>query len=161
MNTYDLDQSGRHFIDELGGESACYKYQVGPRIYPAYTCLSVNDEVVHGIINIDRVLKEGDVISVDVCTRYNGYIGDNCRTVPVGSVEPDVQGCLMKRKSRCTRGLKQATRKSGREDIQRCSANGGRCGILRYSILWVTVLARVYTKNRRYRISEDRGMDLS
>ena len=108
MNTYDLDQSGRHFIDELGGESACYKYQVGPRIYPAYTCLSVNDEVVHGIGSIDRVLKEGDVISVDVCTRYNGYIGDNCRTVPVGSVEPDVQRLLDVTEESMYAGIKAA-----------------------------------------------------
>ena len=110
MNTYDLDQSGRHFIDELGGESACYKYQVGPRIYPAYTCLSVNDEVVHGIGSIDRVLKEGDVISVDVCTRYNGYIGDNCRTVPVGSVEPDVQRLLDVTEESMYAGIKAARR---------------------------------------------------
>ena len=110
MNTYDLDQSGRCFIDELGGESACYKYQIGSRIYPAYTCLSVNDEVVHGIGSIDRVLKVGDVISIDVCTRYNGYIGDNCRTVPVGSVEPDVQRLLDLTEESMYAGIKAARR---------------------------------------------------
>ena len=110
MNTYDLDQSGRRFIDELGGESACYRYHVGSRIYPAYTCLSINDEVVHGIGSIDRVLKEGDVISVDVCTRYNGYIGDNCRTVPVGSVEPDVQRLLDVTEDSMYAGIKAARR---------------------------------------------------
>lgn len=94
MNTYDLDQAGRRFIEELGAESACYKYKVGSRVYPAFTCLSVNDEVVHGIGSLDRVLQDGDVISVDVCTRYNGYIGDNCRTVAVGRVEPEVQRLL-------------------------------------------------------------------
>jgi methionyl aminopeptidase len=110
MNTYDLDQSGRRFIDELGGESACYKYQVGSRIYPAYTCLSVNDEVVHGIGSIDRVLKEGDVISVDVCTRYNGYIGDNCRTIAVGQVEPEVQRLLDVTEESLYAGIKAARR---------------------------------------------------
>ena len=110
MNTYDLDQSGRRFIDELGGESACYRYHVGSRIYPAYTCLSINDEVVHGIGSIDRVLEEGDVISVDVCTRYNGYIGDNCRTVPVGSVEPDVQRLLDVTEDSMYAGIKAARR---------------------------------------------------
>jgi len=110
MNTYDLDQSGRRFIDELGGESACYRYHVGSRIYPAYTCLSVNDEVVHGIGSIDRVLDQGDVISVDVCTRYNGYIGDNCRTVPVGSVEPDVQRLLDVTEDSMYEGIKAARR---------------------------------------------------
>ncbi len=108
LNTYDLDQSGRRFIEELGAESACYKYQVGSRIYPAYTCLSVNDEVVHGIGSIDRVLREGDVISVDVCTRYNGYIGDNCRTVAVGTVDPEVQWLLDITEESLYEGIKAA-----------------------------------------------------
>lgn len=108
LNTYDLDQSGRRFIEELGAESACYKYQVGSRIYPAYTCLSVNDEVVHGIGSIDRVLREGDVISVDVCTRYNGYIGDNCRTVAVGTVDPEVQRLLDITEESLYEGIKAA-----------------------------------------------------
>ncbi|MEM9160203.1 MAG: type I methionyl aminopeptidase [Verrucomicrobiota bacterium] len=94
MNTYDLDQMGRRFIEELGAESACYNYQVGSRVYPAYTCLSVNDEIVHGIGKMNRVLMEGDNISVDVCTRYFGYIGDNCRTVAVGNASPDMEDLL-------------------------------------------------------------------
>lgn len=94
MNTYDLDQAGRRFIEELGAESACYKYTVGSRVFPSWTCLSVNNEVVHGIGTLERVLKEGDIISVDVCTRYQGYIGDNCRTVPVGRVDSQLQRLL-------------------------------------------------------------------
>ncbi|OUW15371.1 MAG: type I methionyl aminopeptidase [Opitutales bacterium TMED158] len=113
MNTYDLDQAGRRFIEELGAESACYKYQVGSRIFPAYTCLSVNNEVVHGIGAIDRVLQEGDIISVDVCTRYNDYIGDNCRTVPVGRVDAETQRLLDVTESSLYEGIK-AARKGNR-----------------------------------------------
>lgn len=94
MNTYDLDQAGRRFIEELGAESACYKYQVGSRTYPAHTCLSVNDQVVHGIGSLERVLQEGDILSVDVCTRYGGYIGDNCRTVAVGMIDDELRRLL-------------------------------------------------------------------
>jgi len=94
MNTYDLDQAGRRFIEELGAESACYKYQVGSRTYPAHTCLSVNDEVVHGIGSLERILQEGDIVSVDVCTRYGGYIGDNCRTVAVGMIDGELRRLL-------------------------------------------------------------------
>lgn len=108
MNTYDLDQAGRRFIEELGAESACYKYQVGSRIYPAFTCLSVNDEVVHGIGSLDRVLQEGDVVSVDVCTRYGGYIGDNCRTVPVGAVEADTARLLSVTEAAMYDGIRMA-----------------------------------------------------
>lgn len=108
MNTYDLDQAGRRFIEELGAESACYKYKVGSRVYPAFTCLSVNDEVVHGIGSLQRSLREGDVISVDVCTRYRGYIGDNCRTVAVGRVDPEVQRLLDVTEQSMFDGIKNA-----------------------------------------------------
>ncbi len=108
MNTYDLDQAGRRFIEELGAKSACYKYQVGSRIYPAYTCLSVNEEVVHGIGSLDRVLREGDIVSVDVCTRYNGYIGDNCRTIAVGRVGPEVERLLQVTEESMYDGIRMA-----------------------------------------------------
>ena len=108
LNTYDLDQAGRRFMEELGAESACYKYQVGSRVYPAFTCLSVNEQVVHGIGSLDRVLREGDVVSVDVCTRYNGYIGDNCRTVGVGRIDPDAQRLLDTTEQAMYDGIKQA-----------------------------------------------------
>jgi len=108
INTYDLDQSGRRFIEELGAESACYKYQVGSRVYPAFTCLSINNEVVHGIGSLNRVLNEGDIISVDVCTRYNGYIGDNCRTVAVGEVSEEARNLLDVTEEAMYEGIKMA-----------------------------------------------------
>ena len=59
---------------ELGVKSACKGYRSGHRIFPSYTCSSVNDEVVHGIGVKERILREGDVISVDVCIRQEGFI---------------------------------------------------------------------------------------
>ncbi|MEX0325426.1 MAG: type I methionyl aminopeptidase [Puniceicoccaceae bacterium] len=86
VNTYDLDQSGKQFLAKYGARSACFGYQVGSKRFPAYTCLSVNDEIVHGIGNLKRVMQEGDIVSVDVCVEYKGFIGDNARTVPVGTI---------------------------------------------------------------------------
>lgn len=94
VNTYDLDQEGRALIARYGGRSACFGYRVGNKRFPAYTCLSVNDEIVHGIGSLKRVLREGDIISVDVCVEYEGYIGDNARTVPVGEISPDLRQLL-------------------------------------------------------------------
>lgn len=91
ISTYELDQEGKRLILEAGAESACYQYRVGKLTYPAYTCLSINEEVVHGIASLKRVLKEGDNISIDVVVRYNGYIGDNARTVTVGPVSPEME----------------------------------------------------------------------
>lgn len=88
ITTYDLDQIGRDLIAELGARSACYGYQVGSRRFPAHTCLSVNEEVVHGIGSLKRVLHDGDIIALDVVVEYRGYIGDNAITVPVGSISP-------------------------------------------------------------------------
>jgi methionyl aminopeptidase len=88
ITTYDLDQTGKELIEKMGARSACYGYAIGSRRYPAYTCLSVNDEVVHGIGSLKRALVDGDVIALDVVVEYNGYIGDNAITVPVGAVSP-------------------------------------------------------------------------
>jgi methionyl aminopeptidase len=94
VTTYDLDQAAKRFISEHGAESACYNYKIGSRRFPAFTCLSVNEEVVHGIGSMRRVLRPGDIISVDIAVRYKGWIGDNARTVPLLPVAPEVQRLL-------------------------------------------------------------------
>jgi len=108
VTTYDIDQAGRKLFASMGAESACYNYQVGPRIYPAYTCLSVNDEVVHGIGKLETVLQEGDNITVDVCARYRGFIGDNARTLIVGEGSPAMQRLVAKTKEAMDLGIAQA-----------------------------------------------------
>lgn len=94
VNTYDLDQAGRKLLARYDSKSACFGYQVGSKRFPAYTCLSVNDEIVHGIGTLKRVLMEGDIVSVDVCVDYKGFIGDNARTVAVGNIPEDKQKLL-------------------------------------------------------------------
>ena len=86
MTTYDLDQLGRKAIEALGAESACYNYRLGNKIFPAYTCISLNDEIVHGIGSMRRVISGGDVVSIDVVVRYRGHIGDNACTVLIPPV---------------------------------------------------------------------------
>jgi len=89
VNTYDLDQEGKKLLSEMDAKSACFGYQAGNLRFPAYTCLSVNDEIVHGIGDLKRVLREGDLISVDVCVDYRGFIGDNARTIGVGTISEE------------------------------------------------------------------------
>jgi methionyl aminopeptidase len=109
ITTYDLDQAARDFIAQHGARSACYGYQIGSRRFPAYTCLSVNEEVVHGIGSLKRILKDGDVVSLDVVIEYNGYIGDNATTVPLGVVSPQVAELLKVSEDALYLGIKQAT----------------------------------------------------
>jgi methionyl aminopeptidase len=109
ITTYDLDQIGRELIASMGARSACYGYQLGSRRYPAYTCLSVNEEVVHGIGTLKRVLQDGDVIALDVVVEYGGYIGDNATTVPVGVIDSVKQKLLRVSEEALRLGIAQAT----------------------------------------------------
>ncbi len=108
ITTYDLDQIGRDLIASFGARSACHGYQLHSRRYPAYTCLSVNDEVVHGIGSLKRILRDGDIISLDVVVEYNGYIGDNAMTVPVGATAPRTTELLKVTEEALYLGIKQA-----------------------------------------------------
>ncbi len=79
ITTQQVDNFAAERMMAHGAKSAFLGY----RKYPCHTCISVNEEVVHGMAN-ERELKFGDVVSVDVGVRYNGFIGDNARTVAVG-----------------------------------------------------------------------------
>lgn len=108
ITTYDLDQIGRDLIAAFGAHSACHGYQLHSRRYPAYTCLSVNEEVVHGIGSLNRILRDGDIVSLDVVVEYNGYIGDNATTVPVGSIAPRTAELLKITEEALYLGIKKA-----------------------------------------------------
>jgi methionyl aminopeptidase len=108
ITTKDLDEIGRDLIAGFGARSACHGYQLHSRRYPAYTCLSVNDEVVHGIGSLKRILRDGDVISLDVVVEYIGYIGDNAATVPVGAIAPRTAELLKATEEALYVGIKQA-----------------------------------------------------
>ena len=94
MTTAELDQIGREWIRQLGAESACYQYWAGDHTFPAYTCLSINDEVVHGIGTEHRKIAPSDVVSIDVVVRYQGFIGDNATTVAIPPVKAEDQALL-------------------------------------------------------------------
>ncbi len=96
ISTYDIDKSIEKFIIESGGSPACLGYEG----YPAATCISVNEMVVHGIPSKDIVLKEGDIVSIDIVVAYKGYHGDAARTYPVGQVSAEKQK-LMKVTKEC------------------------------------------------------------
>jgi methionyl aminopeptidase len=91
ISTAGLDAAARGLMLRHGCESACYGYVVGRLTYPGYVCISLNDEVVHGIGASDRIVAEGDLVSLDVVVRRDGFIGDNARTIQVGQVSPDAR----------------------------------------------------------------------
>ncbi len=87
VTTQELDDLAREYIRSRGAEPSCLGY-CG---YPASICASVNEEVVHGIPSPDRFLKEGDIISVDLCAYKNGFHGDGARTFAVGAIDEEKQ----------------------------------------------------------------------
>jgi len=108
ITTQDLEEAGRDAIARLGARSACYGYLHQGRRYPAYTCISVNEEVVHGIPSFRRVLREGDIVSLDIVVEYQGYIGDNAITVAIPPVSPDVERLLSVTRAALDIGIRQA-----------------------------------------------------
>ncbi len=86
MTTKDLDVLIERFIRSEGAYPSCLGYGG----FPASACISVNEMVVHGIPD-DRIIREGDIVSVDLCAYKNGYHGDACRTFCVGKVNPEVE----------------------------------------------------------------------
>lgn len=82
------------YAAELMKEHNCRSAFLGYRGFPAYTCISVNEEVVHGI-GSDLVIKDGDIVSIDVGVLKNGWIGDNALTVAVGNVSEEAKQLMI------------------------------------------------------------------
>jgi len=108
VSTQDLEEAGRDWIARLGARSACFGYQHGSRRFPAHTCISVNDEVVHGIPSFRRILREGDLVSLDIVVWHNGYVGDNAFTVPVGPIAAPSEKLLRVTREALELGIRQA-----------------------------------------------------
>ena len=90
MTTQELDRIIHHFIVSQGAKPSFLGYNG----FPGTACISVNNEVIHGIPSSGRVLREGDIVSVDVGAYIDGFHGDNAFTFPVGKISPEAQKLL-------------------------------------------------------------------
>lgn len=90
ISTGELDNLIEDYIRSSGGEPAFKGYKVHKNVYPASACISINEEVVHGIPG-SRLLEEGDIVSVDVGVRKSGYYGDGAKTFSVGEISAQKQ----------------------------------------------------------------------
>ena len=108
ITTGELDKIASVMIRNSGGKPAFKGYRMSNRRpYPACICSSVNEQVVHGIPG-PRILKEGDIVGVDVGVLYKGFVGDAARTYPVGSVSEDAAKLLNVTEESLYRGIEQA-----------------------------------------------------
>ncbi len=90
VSTLELDKIAYEIIKD----NKCIPTFLGYHGFPASICASVNEEVVHGIPSNDRILKDGDIISIDVGATYHGLVGDGAWTYPVGEIDPKVKSLL-------------------------------------------------------------------
>jgi len=112
--TREIDQFAASRIKHYGGRSAFLGY----RKYPCYICISVNEEVVHGLAS-ERRVDFGDIISLDVGVIYNGFIGDNARTVAVGGCSVEAQRLMDVTERALYDGIAQARSGNSVDDISR------------------------------------------
>lgn len=117
VTTYEIDRIAYNYIKKQGAEPNFLNYNG----FPATACISINDEVIHGIPSKKRVLKEGDIVSIDLGAKVNGYNGDNAATFAVGNISEEAKR------------LCDTTRESLYKAIEQAVA-GNRIGDIGYAV---------------------------
>ena len=103
VTTKEIDRAVHEFITKSGGTPSCLGYEG----FPAATCISVNDEVIHGIPG-KRIVHNGDIVSVDLCVTYKGYVGDCAGTYACGEVSPEARRLMETARKAFFEGIKFA-----------------------------------------------------
>ena len=86
VSTGDLDRLAEDWTKKAGAEPAFKGYTVGGNTYPSTLCVSINEEVVHGMPSDQRILQDGDIVGLDFGVIRGGYYGDGAITIPVGEI---------------------------------------------------------------------------
>ncbi len=111
VNTGELDDRARAILDKYGATSPFLNYPNVRRsdpVFPAVICTSLNDEIVHGIPKAKRVLKEGDLLKVDVGAEYGGFVGDAAWTFAIGKVSAEAQKLMRVTRASLMKGIAEA-----------------------------------------------------
>lgn len=105
MSTLEVDRFGENMIRSFGCEPSFKNYHG----YPASVCVSVNEEVVHGIPSKDRILEEGDIVGLDIGVIYKGYHSDAARTHGIGNISEEARLLIERTRQSFFEGIKYAT----------------------------------------------------
>lgn len=111
MSTWEIDQIAENTMIKLGAIPAEKGYDIGIRgvpPYPASTCISINDEVIHGIPSKHKFIKDGDIVSIDTVALKNGFNGDAARTFIIGDVPKETKRLVEVTKQAFFEGIKYA-----------------------------------------------------
>ena len=132
VSTYELDKLIREHIERSGAKPSFLGYAG----FPGSACISINDEVIHGIPSKKRVLAEGDIVKIDVGAFYKGFHGDAARTIPVGAVSDEAKRLIEVTRNSFFAGIEQLKVGNRIGDIgsaiQQCVENAGFSVVRRY-----------------------------
>lgn len=129
MSTADIDRIGEEIIRGYGCEPAFKNYEG----YPASVCVSVNNEVVHGIPSDTHIVKEGDIVSLDIGCIYKGYYSDAARTHGIGEISPEAQQLIDVTRQSFFEGIRYA--KAGHHLHEISGAIGDYCEKFGYGVV--------------------------
>lgn len=113
ISTMDIDA----YVEEVVKKHGMIAAEKGYCGFPASVCTSVNEEVVHGIPSHDRILNDGDIVSVDLVVEYEHYMADSCRTFGVGTISPQAQHLIDTAETSFWEGIKFAREGYRLQDI--------------------------------------------
>ena len=103
VSTKHLDDVIRSYIERAGAKPSFLGYAG----FPGSACISINDEVIHGIPSAKRILEEGDIVKIDVGAFIDGFHGDSARTIPVGRVSPEAERLIAAAEESFRRAVEQ------------------------------------------------------
>ena len=104
VSTKEIDEIAYKFIIKHGATPNFLNYAG----FPATACISINDEVIHGIPSADRIIREGDIVSIDLGAAKNGYNGDNAATFAAGNCSPEAKRLMDTTRESLYKGIEQA-----------------------------------------------------
>ncbi len=128
MTTLEIDKVAEDYIRSKNAKPAFKGYEVEGKFFPGTLCISINEEVVHGIPS-ERKLKDGDIVSVDCGAELNGYFGDSAVTFAIGNISPEDERLMKVTNESLFKGIENAVAGKKLYDISRaiqehCESNG-------------------------------------
>lgn len=107
ISTMEIDKLAEELVLRSGGTPAFKGYGGGSNPFPATICASVNDEIVHGIPSVDKILKDGDIFKIDIGIEMEGFCSDMARTFAVGEINKEAQKLIEVTEKSFWKGIKE------------------------------------------------------